>query len=265
MNCKEVYRDFSRYLDGKLPEERVSEINKHFAQCDNCRSYHKIFTESVNTYRAHPLFRTLSPVLSAGIAFAGFIYFFTARAPTGQLFVKNSPVASSSVSAVAPEYSPIIQDDVFELANFLDSFGEEYIGEQLTPLRSSMSNVPVSFEDPAFATFVSEDPSFRPNSKRSNPASPLIRTPVGFAAIHARMERPLSGRTKSEDGLLVVDVAFMSKAFVAGLRKGDVIISFDEKPIEQVRNLLRNVSENEIMAREIRVMRGGKVVDLRID
>ncbi|MFQ6103321.1 MAG: PDZ domain-containing protein [Candidatus Glassbacteria bacterium] len=295
MNCEEVYIDFSGYLDGNLPKKRISEIEAHIKGCEGCHTYSKILSEGIRTYRSRPevklpddfygrlehsiyrleeeerlkrshstvrtFVRTLSPAISAGFAFAGFLYFFTARAPQQQV-ADNPASLAPSARVVRPA---TYQNEPFALSRFLEEFVDDYIDERLTPLRSSLGGIPVSVADPAYATFVSEDPSFSPYAEPQSTTNALIRTSMGFAAIPARMERPLSKLTKSEDGLLVVDVQFMSKAFVAGLRKGDVIISLDEKPIENVRSLFRKVLNNKKRAREMRVVRNGKVVDLKID
>ncbi len=299
MNCKEVYRDFSDYLDGKLSEERRSELESHITNCARCNAYHRTLADGVREYRSLPQIKlpddfygrlehsiydieenerlersrpwlrsltgTLSPVLSAGIAFAGFIYLFSTHTPDRQTTLQSAAVQSSFTSTAEAGRSSAGRDEAFELARFLEDFVDDYIGDRLTPFRSSIGNVPVSVEDPAFATFVSEDPSFSPGNRHTSPATPLIETSMGFAAIPARMERPLSRLTKSEDGLLVVDVEFMSKAFVAGLRKGDVIISLDEQPIKQARSMVRQVLDDQQKARGMRVVRSGKVVNLRID
>lgn len=299
MNCKKFYRDFSGYLDGTLPEERIEEIKKHIEGCEGCSSYNRIVTEGVHEYRERPelqmpddflgrlehsiyqleeeerlkrsrspfrsFMRTISPVLSAGIAFAGFLYFFTSHTPSGQLRIEDRSARSVAVSSSSLAYVSPVRTEAFSLAHFLEGFATEYLGNRLSPLRSVSGGVPVTVEDPAFATFVSEDPSFSSRIARSSPTSSLIQTPMGFAAIPARMERPLSKLVDSENGLLVVDIKFMGKAFVAGLRKGDVIVSLDEKPIEQAGSLLKMVSERNSKTRALSVVRNGRVVNLKID
>jgi len=299
MNCKKFYRDFSGYIDRTLPEERIEEIEEHIGSCETCSSYYRIVTEGAREYRALPelqmpddflgrlehsiydleeegrrkrsrspvssFMRSFSPVLSAGLAFAGFLYFFSGQHHTGQVPGEAGAPGSAQVTSARPAGLSGAGTEAFSLARFLEDSVDDYLDERLSPLRRAAGGGPIAVEDPAFATFVSEDPSFSPRLARSSPPSSLIQTPMGFSAIPARMERPLSKLVDSEDGLLVVDVQFMSKAFVAGLRKGDVIVSLDEKPIEQSGNLQRMVSEHDARTRALSVMRSGRVVNLRID
>ncbi len=301
MNCKEVYRDLSGYLDGDVQDERKKEIEAHIAHCDSCRTYRNVLLDGLRTYRSLPhhrlpddfygrlehsiyrleeekrlrrsrssvssLMRTLSPVLSAGFAFALIMHFMTRDVPkpaarTSPLPDDTTPAFHSSNGTV-PAASA---NGAFDLARYLEDFvGDDYVNRSLSPLRAPIGNTPLSVTDPAYATFVSEDPSFAPNGRRSPVDDLLFRTPMGFAAIATRMERPLSRLTQSEDGLLVVDVQFMSKAFVAGLRKGDVIISVDEQPVRQARNILNDIEYGQSKAKRMRVVRNGKPVDLRVE
>lgn len=307
MNCEEVYRDFSNYVDGNLSESRAQELAEHISQCVSCHTYHRLVTEGARAYRSlpeitlpddfygrleHSIFeleeakrrkrshsrlrsmaRTLSPVFSTGAAFALFFYFLGTRLPALRQAAETAPAVSPVIPAatsslLAPVTPASSEDEAFALARFLEEYEEHANGQfsgQITPLAGSPRNVPVSVSDPAFATFVSEDPSFSPQKSWSGLENPLVRTPMGFAAIPARMERPLSRITRSQDGLLVVDVQFMSKAFVAGLRKGDVIVALDEKPLEDAANLIRTISQRRNAASEVRVVRNGKLIDLKID
>jgi hypothetical protein len=299
MNCKEVYRDLSGYLDGDLQDERKKEIESHIAACEGCRSYYRTLSEGLRAYRSLPddrlpddfygrlehsiyrleederlrrsrsslgsLVRGLSPVLSAGFAFALIVYFMAGDAPNPARLSTPPKGITASFDPPAGTAPAAARTGAFDLARYLEDFVGDHSSGSLSPLRTSPRNVPISVTDPAYATFVSEDPSFSPNGRRSPVDDLLIHTPMGFAAIATRMERPLSRLTQSEDGLLVVDVQFMSKAFVAGLRKGDVIISVDEQPVRQARNILNDIENGHSLAKQIRVVRSGKLVDLRLE
>lgn len=298
MNCKEVYRDLSGYLDGNLLDERKKEIEAHIAICDTCKTYHRVITDGLREYRSLPdhrlpddfygrlehsiyrleeekrlrrsrsslrsLTKTLSPVLSAGLAFALILHFMTRDNPKTVPGSLTSYDSSSSVEFPAGAVTATPKG-AFDLARYLEDFVGDRVDGSLSPLRSSLGNVPLSVADPAYATFVSEDPSFSPRGRRSPVDDFLVHASMGFAAIPARMERPLSRLTQSEDGLLVVDVQFMSKAFVAGLRKGDVIISVDEQSIRQARDILNEVENGNAPAKEMRVVRSGKLLDLTLE
>jgi hypothetical protein len=297
MNCEKVYSDFSDYIDGNLSDTQSKLIAEHIAHCERCQTYQRLAIEGTHAYRSLPeitlpddfygrlehsifefeeakrlkrslsrfrsLARNISPVVSTGVAFALFFYFLSTRSPVSRPAAEMAPVAAGASSNSVATAS--VQDDAFALARFLEGYAGLHFDGQFTPLARSHENVPVSVTDPAFATFVSEDPSFSPEKGWSTLESPLVHTPMGFAAIPARMERPLSRITRSQDGLLVVDVQLMSRAFVAGLRKGDVIIALDETPLEEARNLIQAISQRRNAASEVRVVRNGKLVDLKIE
>jgi hypothetical protein len=304
MNCEEVYRDFSDYIDGNLTEAKTEKIAEHIAHCEKCHTYHRLITEGTRAYRLTPeitlpddfygrlehsifeleeekrikrapfrmrsIARRFSPVVSTSAAFAIFLYFMSTRIPVSREAAHMPQAVSPTVSEAmsvpsAPVAMPPARDDAFALARFLEQWGDTRGDGPFTTLTGALENVPVSVSDPAYATFVSEDPSYSFHQSRSVFANPLVQTTVGFAAIPARMERPLSRITRSQDGLLVVDVQFMSKAFVAGLRKGDVIVALDEKPLDEATNLIQVISERRNAPTEVRVVRNGKLVDLKLE
>jgi len=70
---------------------------------------------------------------------------------------------------------------------------------------------------------------------------------------------------KEKKGVIVVKVFKDSPAERAGLKEGDLILSFDNKPVVTTRDLVRFVSYSEVGRRvPIRVLRGGKELTLEV-
>jgi len=69
----------------------------------------------------------------------------------------------------------------------------------------------------------------------------------------------------SQHGALIAEVVSDSPADRAGFRRGDILLSFDGKPIEQMHDLPRIVAATEV-GREVsaEVYRGGKTVSLKV-
>jgi S1-C subfamily serine protease len=83
------------------------------------------------------------------------------------------------------------------------------------------------------------------------------------AAIHAKLRRYY--RFKQDRGVLVVGVEPGSPARLAGLREGDLIVAFKDRPVAGIDELLRMLTGAEIgVASGFVVLRQGSRLELRI-
>ncbi|NOZ14235.1 MAG: hypothetical protein GXO69_11455 [Acidobacteria bacterium] len=51
MECQEILKILSDYVDGELSENRCAEIRKHMEECSRCRKFAETFRESLELAR----------------------------------------------------------------------------------------------------------------------------------------------------------------------------------------------------------------------
>jgi serine protease Do len=93
----------------------------------------------------------------------------------------------------------------------------------------------------------------------------VIRGWLGVTIQNLTPELAQSFGVKEETGALVTDVMKNSPAWKAGLKRGDLIIEFDGKPVEDTTSL-RNMVANTVPGKSVttKVIREGKVETLTI-
>ncbi len=53
MFCREMLGSLSEYLDGELESQLCTEIERHMAECGNCRAVVDTLRKTVTLYREH--------------------------------------------------------------------------------------------------------------------------------------------------------------------------------------------------------------------
>lgn len=86
---------------------------------------------------------------------------------------------------------------------------------------------------------------------------------IKMQALSAEMAQSLS--LKNQQGVIITEVLPNSTAGKAGLVAGDIILSFDKKPIESTRNLSRLVAETPIGKKiELEIWRDKKIQNIKL-
>lgn len=93
----------------------------------------------------------------------------------------------------------------------------------------------------------------------------VVRGWIGVSIQSLTPELSQSLGLKQTEGALVGDIVQGGPADAAGIKRGDVIVSFNGKPVKNVSSLSRAVAEAGVgQAVEVKVARGGKELPLRI-
>ncbi len=88
---------------------------------------------------------------------------------------------------------------------------------------------------------------------------------LGVGVQPVRLPEQVSASLEQEAGLLVVSVESSSPAYQAGLLVGDILVTFDGEPVEQLDELLGAlVGERVGKAVEVQIVRGGELKTVQV-